>query len=217
MTDTSGAPRVALVDDHVLVGLAISSAIEPHRGLHYVGQAKSVTELIRADLRADVVLLDLQLGDGSQPEENVARLRAHGAHVLVLTAGDNAYLIRRVLRTEALGLIRKSAPPEGIVRALETAARGEPVHSAEWVIDEMTGPLLTGAPLTDREREVMAMFASGMGAKSVARRLGISQNTVNDHLRRVRAIYRQLGRAANTKVELYQRAQEDGYLPPPGA
>jgi len=217
MAVVSAARRVAVVDDHMLVGLAVGSVVESHPTLSYAGHARSVAELIRTSTRADLVLLDLKLGDGSQPEDNVAALRAFGAHVLILTAGDNPYLLRRVLQTEALGVIRKSAPPAVILGAIEAAARGETVHSGEWAIDELTMPLVAGPPLTDREREVMAMFASGMAAKSVARRLGISQNTVNDHLRRVRAIYRQIGRAADTKVQLYQRAQEDGYLPSPGA
>jgi DNA-binding CsgD family transcriptional regulator len=49
----------------------------------------------------------------------------------------------------------------------------------------------------------------------VARRLHISENTVDDHLRRIRTVYSQLCRPANTKVELYQRGMEDGILPYP--
>ena len=59
------------------------------------------------------------------------------------------------------------------------------------------------------------MYASGLGARDVATRLFISENTVNDHLRRIRSVYHQLGRPAATKVELYQRGLEDGYVPVP--
>ena len=54
-----------------------------------------------------------------------------------------------------------------------------------------------------------------MGAKQVAAQLFVSENTVNDHLRRIKRIYRELGRPAATKVELYQRGLEDGYVPAP--
>jgi FixJ family two-component response regulator len=63
----------------------------------------------------------------------------------------------------------------------------------------------------------LALYASGRGAKSVAFELGITENTVDDHLRRIRREYALLGRDAGTKVDLYQRGIEDGYLPPPRA
>nr|WP_284299928.1 hypothetical protein [Homoserinibacter gongjuensis] len=49
----------------------------------------------------------------------------------------------------------------------------------------------------------------------MAQRLNVTENTVADHIRRIRTVYAQLARPANTKVELYQRGLEDGFLPPP--
>ena len=62
---------------------------------------------------------------------------------------------------------------------------------------------------------MLGLYAVGMGAKEVGAALFVSENTVNDHLRRIRTIYHQLGRPAATKVELYQRSLEDGFLPAP--
>ena len=64
-------------------------------------------------------------------------------------------------------------------------------------------------------REVLELYASGVGAKEVAQRLFISEHTVIDHLRQIRKAYQRLGRPAHTKVELYQRGVEDGYVPGP--
>ncbi len=161
------------------------------------------------------MILDLLLRDGSQPVDNVERLRATGAEVLVLTSGDNRFLIREVLRTPTLGVVRKSAPPQEILRAVAFAAQGEPLVTAEWAMTVDTDPEIGSARLTAREREVLALYASGVGAKLVGRQLQISENTVNDYLKRIRAAYLQLGRPANTKVELYQRGIEDGFLPIP--
>ena len=117
--------------------------------------------------------------------------------------------------TGALGIMRKSAPRHVLVEALRAAARGEHVPSTEWASALDTDPLLHGAPLTAREREVLALYASGLNAREVGARLFVSENTVNDHLRRIRSVYAQIGRPAATKVELYQRGIEDGFVPAP--
>ncbi|MDN6258870.1 MAG: helix-turn-helix transcriptional regulator, partial [Corynebacterium sp.] len=63
--------------------------------------------------------------------------------------------------------------------------------------------------------EVLELYASGEPAKRVARLPGISQETVNDYLGRIRVKYQNAGRPAPTKTDLFRRAQEDGYLPGP--
>ena len=208
----SATTRVAVVDDHELVAMAVQSLVETAEGLVFARHAASVAELVRRMRDADLVLLDLSLRDGSEPGENVRLLREWGAEVLVLTSGEDPYLVRAASRAEVLGIVRKSSPREALVAALLSAARGELVPTTEWASALDTDPLLAGAPLTAREREVLSLYASGLGAREVAERLFISENTVNDHLRRIRSLYHQLGRPAATKVELYQRGVEDGYV-----
>jgi DNA-binding NarL/FixJ family response regulator len=207
--------RVAVVDDHELVAIAVQNLVEAAEGLVFARHATSVTELVRRMRDADLVLLDLSLRDGTDPGENVRQIRDWGADVLVLTSGEDPYLVRNASRAEVLGIVRKSMPREALVGALLTAARGEHVPTTEWASALDTDPLLAGAPLTPREREVLSLYASGLGAREVAKQLFISENTVNDHLRRIRSLYHQLGRPAATKVELYQRGIEDGYVQVP--
>ena len=69
--------------------------------------------------------------------------------------------------------------------------------------------------LAPREAEALRMYASGLPMKSVARRMGISPETVKDYLMRVRRRYDEVGRPAATKTELYVRAMEDGLVNPP--
>ncbi len=171
--------------------------------------------LLDGRTRPELVVLDLNLRDGSQPSENVAALRARGMNVLTLTSGENPFLIREVSRSETLGIVRKSAPASEVLDAIASAARGEMVVTTEWAAALDSDPDLRTAPLTAREREVLALYASGVGAKTVATELRISENTVDDHIRRIRTVYRLLGRPANSKVELYRRGVEDGYLPLP--
>lgn len=207
--------RIAIVDDHDLVSVAFEALLAGEAGLLCVRRTSNVSELVRWPCDIDLVVLDLQLGDESTPAENIAALTAWGSRVLVLTSGENPYLVRDASRADPLGIIRKSAPSAVILEAVRLAASGEPVASAEWASALDSDPLLDSAPLTPREREVLELYASGVGAKQVASQLFVSENTVNDHLRRIKRIYRELGRPAATKVELYQRGIEDGYVPAP--
>ena len=209
------AKRIAIIDDHELVAIAVQGLLDGSADLELVRHTTTVAELVRRMRDADLVLLDLSLRDDSTPAANVAAIRDWGAEVLVLTSAENPYLVREASRTEALGIVRKSAPRAELLAAVAAAARGEHVSSTEWASALDTDPLLRGAPLTAREREVLALYASGMGAKEVGAALFVSENTVNDHLRRIRSVYQQLGRPAATKVELYQRGIEDGFMPAP--
>lgn len=212
-----GTFSVAIVDDHALVGLAIGPLIDAAADLEFVGAVASVAALRSADLHPDLVVLDISLRDGSTPAENVERLREREAAVLFLTSGEDRFLVREALRTDALGVVRKSAPPRAILSAIQRAARGELLVDTEWAVTVDGDPDVEGAALTARERSVLALYASGIGAKQVATQLGISENTVNDHLKRIKLVYQRLGRPAPTKVELYRRGVEDGYLPVPGS
>lgn len=207
--------RIAIVDDHALVASAVASLIDAAPELEFVGHAASVPELLSQGVSAELVVLDLALRDSSSPQENVRAITARGMGVLVLTSGENPYLIREAARADILGMVSKTAPTEEIIAAITTAAAGGHVTSTDWAAALDGDPALSAAPLTDREREVLALYASGLGAKSVAQRLHITENTVDDHIRRIRSVYRQLRRPADTKVALYQRGVEDGYLPPP--
>lgn len=116
-----------------------------------------------------------------------------------------------------LGVIRKSAPADDFTEGLRRAARGEVVVSADWAAAIDSDPELAEAVLSPQEGRVLQRYASGMAAKSVAYDLGISEHTVEDYLKRIRSQYAAVGRWSPTKVDLYKRALEDGYLPFPHA
>lgn len=70
--------------------------------------------------------------------------------------------------------------------------------------------------LTPRESEAVRLYAAGLKLSSVARRLGVSDDTTRTYLLRARGKYSDAGRPAPTKTDLYIRAVEDGLLPAPG-
>ncbi len=207
--------RVALVDDHEVVSIAVRSAVEQLDDLEFVGSAATVPDLLAQFADVDIAILDLRLADGSSPVTNVTRLDAAGARTLVFTSGESPYLMRSVAKTHVYGIVRKSAPMSVLVEALRRVAAGETEMSAEWAAAIDTDPQLPSAALSPQEQQVLELLARGLKSQSVAYELGIATTTVDDYVRRIRAKYQRAGRPAHTRIDLYRRAVEDGILPPP--
>jgi DNA-binding NarL/FixJ family response regulator len=203
---------VGAVDDHPAMLEGISNVLSRRfPDLAIVRCAQSVDALLTAGDACDVVLLDLRLDDGSRPLDNVSRLLAAGSRVLVFTQGDDSDLTREALRAGALGVVHKSESGDVLADAVRTVAAGETVLSQRLAAALEGAPSLP-ASLSERERDVLRLYASNLPAKSVARRLGITEGTVKEYLKRIRAKYAELHRPAGTKLDLYHRALEDGVL-----
>lgn len=208
--------RIALVDDHHIVSVAFAALLSGQPGLEYVGSAETVDDVLRDHADIDLVVLDVRLMDGSSPVNNVARLSAAGVKALAFTSGEDRYLVRLIAKTDVLGIVRKSESPETILDAVRAAANNEPVVSAEWASAVDSDPEFDRARLSPQEQKVLTMFADGAKAQVVAYEVGITAATVEDYVKRIRAKYVRAGRPAPTKIDLYKRALEDGFLPMPG-
>jgi DNA-binding NarL/FixJ family response regulator len=173
--------------------------------------------LDRAMRTVDLVLLDIQLRDGSDAADNVGRLTAQGWPVLLFTQERRHHAVARALRAGASGVLSKDEELEVIASAVRSVLSGEPYLSSGWA-EALAGDLPQGAPeLTLRENQAVRLYAAGMKLTSVARRLHVSEDTARTYLSRARAKYANAGRPAPTKTDLYIRAVEDGLLPLPGA
>jgi two-component system response regulator DevR len=207
--------RVALIDDHEIIALGVREAITRVPELSFAGVAATVDELIAAFPDAGLVVLDLRLADGSSPIGNVDRLVERGSAVIAYTSGENPYLLRLVATTPILGIVRKSDPLSVLVETLQQAAGGRAVMSTEWAAAIDSDPGLDDAALSIQEQQVLRLFAAGLKAQSVAAAMKIAVPTVEDYVRRIRGKYARIGRSADTKIDLYKRAIEDGFLPLP--
>lgn len=209
--------RVGLVEDHESVAMGLAAMLAPEPDLDLVLTAESVPELLAAGSALDLVVLDLRLSDGSSPAENVSLLRENGYETLVFTGAENAFLVRTAAQAGVLGVVRKSAPTAAVVEAVRRAASGQQVVTTDWAAAIDSDPRLSDVGLSPRQEEVLTLYASGEKASRVARLTGLSEQTVNDYLARIRQKYAHAGRPAPTKTELYKRALEDGWLPVPQA
>jgi two-component system response regulator DevR len=209
--------RVALIDDHEIIALALREAITQIPELSFAGVSATVDDLLAHHADVGLVVLDLRLADGSSPIGNVERLVEHGAAVIAYTSGESPYLLRLVATTPILGIVRKSDPVAILVDTLRQAASGRAVMSTEWAAAIDSDPGLDAAALSVQEQQVLRLFATGLKAQSVAAAMKIAVPTVEDYVRRIRMKYARIGRSADTKIDLYKRAIEDGFLPLPDA
>jgi DNA-binding NarL/FixJ family response regulator len=213
----SGAIDVAAVDDHPIVLDGLTGWITAgDNGIRLVATAATVDALLAGPGReARVVLLDLDLRDGTTVERNVVAIRAAGPVVLVLAASDKPRSVRAAMRAGALGYVLKSEETAQIQAAIAAVAAGMDWISPRLAYIFATDDASDRPALSPQEARALRLYATGMPMKSVARRMILSEETVKQYVGRVREKYARADRAAPTKLELYHRAVEDGYLPPP--
>lgn len=194
--------------------LGAASILQAQPDFRVVAATETVPQLLALTTKLDVVLLDLVLADDSTPTQNVRRLRLLDIPVLAFTSGDRPAAVREAARAGAIGMIRKSERPSAIVSAIRLALRREVVATSDWAAALDDDAEFVAARLTTREAEVLALYAAGETAERVGAQLGVTRETVTDHIRRIRAKYAAVDRPARSKVDLYKRAVEDGILIP---
>ena len=202
--------EVIVIDDHRVVGLGVTAAFE-NRGVDAsISWAPTVRDAKR--LRGQVAILDLRLADGSDPDRNIADLNGRAIPIVVYTSGDDPYLVRRAIAGGALSIIRKSAPPEDLVEAVLAAADGATFPTPDWAAALDADEDFVADHLSDLEARILTHYASGASSACVARTLSVSKNTVNTYIARIRDRYREAGRHADSRVDLFRRAAEDGLV-----
>jgi two-component system nitrate/nitrite response regulator NarL len=212
-----GRIDVAVVDDHPIIRDGITGWVSlPDSGIRVVAAAATVDAVLAGPGRgADVVLLDLDLGDGTTVERNVTAILGAGPAVLVISASGRPAAVREAMRAGARGYVLKQEEAAELRQAIRAVAAGEDWVSPRLAYIFATDDAVDRPALSAQETRTLQLYATGMPIKSVARRLGIGEETARQYVRRVREKYAQANRAAPTKVDLYHRAVEDGHLPTP--
>lgn len=209
--------RVALIDDHESVRLGLEAACARTTTKQVVFSGSSVVEYLNwrafsAAPPADVVVLDLTLGDGTTVTENVSRLVRDGSPVIIHSVADRPAAVREALVAGAAGVVSKSSRIDDVIEAISTVARGDSLDNVEWASAIEGDRAFASAQLSARERDVLRLYAAGLPLKVVADRLGIAYSTAKENITRVRVKYVEVGRPAPTKVDLLRRAMEDGLV-----
>jgi DNA-binding NarL/FixJ family response regulator len=199
------APVVVLADDHPLFRAALRQAVlqvAPGAVLHDAADAASLRGVVQAQPDADLVLLDLMM-PGSRSFAELAWLRSQfpALAVLVVSATENADVIRQARAFGAAGYVPKSSPLPQLVEAIRTVLDG-----GEWLPQLATeaGTRRSDlaqklASLTPQQFRVLELLARGRLNKQIAAELGISEQTTKAH---VSATLAKLGVRNRTQASL---------------
>lgn len=197
--------RLLIADDHAVVRTGLRQLAATFDDVELVGAAENGAEAVAlcAEHGPDVVLMDLEMPvlDGIGATRRIVEASPEVA-VVVLTSFSDRDQILEALDAGAIGYLLKDAEPAELEKAVRAAARGEAP------LDPRAGRALlsardAGSPLdalSDREREVLAMVASGLPNKLIARELEISEKTVKTHLT---SVFRALGVTDRTQAALW--------------
>lgn len=201
-------PSIAIVEEHSLTRCGIELALAANPAFEVVASVRTTAELEQSAACCDVVILDL----AGQPADLAAALvgscAARGA-VLAVLAGAGAAELLAVLRQGARGAVTLGTEPAELVLAVDAVAHGAIYLAAELsehVGSELRNRRPGGGALTLREIETLRMVAEGLTHSQIARRLGLTEATVNTYVKRIRGKLQ-----AGNKAELTRKAITLGY------
>lgn len=200
--------KLLTVDDHEVVLLGLRIATQGTE-IDIIGEVSSATDAIKSvgQRLPDVVLMDIRM-EGGDGLNTLGRLKLDypDLPIVIFSAYDNPTYIARAVALGAAGFVLKNATREKLLEAIRKAASGD----SAWTRDELrrvTGalaaPRLTGdieVPLTQRESEVLRQMALGLTNKEIAKMLGISYETVKEH---VQHILRKIGVTDRTQAAVW--------------
>jgi DNA-binding NarL/FixJ family response regulator len=197
------AIRVLIAEDHTLVREGTRDILQREPDLSVVAEADRgdrVLGLLRA-AEPDVALVDLRLPGLSGID--VAREAAEASlatRVLILSAFDDEEYVVAALDAGASGYLTKTIPSTELVDAVRRAHAGQVVLQPALAARLASRLQRRPRSLSPREREVLGLLSRGLPNKTIARQLGISERTVENHLRH---IFEKLGVASRTEAAVH--------------
>jgi DNA-binding NarL/FixJ family response regulator len=204
--------RIVIADDHSLFrdGLRSLLVAQGHEVVGEASDGKQAIELTR-EQTPDLVLMDVSMPEVNGIEATRLILTEMPAtKVVILTASENEATLFEAIKAGAQGYLQKNLEADAFFEMLERAKRGEPALTAtlaKKLLQEFAKPTEAASrpkgedTLTAREQEVLELMVQGVTSnRKLAKRLGLSENTVKFHVRNIL-----------DKLRLHNRAEVVGY------
>ncbi len=179
--------RCLAVDDHPTVRQGLGLLFGSADDLELIDTVETGEEALEAieRLQPEIVIMDVRL-PGIDGISAVKRLHqtAPGVKLVMFSAYGDKRLLSDAIAAGARGYVMKGSPPEDLLRAVRT------VHAGKAFVDPSLSPTLlmtqgvADAPLSEREREILQLLAEGYHTEEVARRIGLSGETVKSDTKR---------------------------------
>lgn len=187
---------IIIIDDHPMLRKGLAQLLELEEELHLIAEVGDSADAVSVVTRyePDLILLDLNM-PGQDGLQTLNKLRDAGvdARIIVFTVSDDQADIHRAMYNGADGYLLKDIDPEELLESIKRCVLGEQVVSPgikEVVrralskrLPENLHPALQD--LTDREKDVLRLIASGLPNKAIGQQLDIAEGTVKVHVKRV--------------------------------
>ena len=199
--------QVLIAEDQTMVREALAALLALEEDIEIVAEASRGDEVVPAalDVLPDVALLDIEMPGGDGLSAAVAlRERLPSCRVLIVTTFGRAGYLRRAMESGAVGFLLKDAPASELATAIRRTMAGERVVDPGLAAAALSEGK---SPLTEREREVLAVSANGATIEDIARKLYLSEGTVRNYLS---TAIQKLG--ARNRVEAARLAERQGWL-----
>jgi DNA-binding NarL/FixJ family response regulator len=181
--------KIILIDDHPLLRMGVAGYISRAENMTLTGEFANAAELaawLAAGNRADAALLDRSLPD-ADGLDLVSDLRDAGIKVIMLTIADTEEEISQAVAAGVDGYVVKSSEPAEVVAAIRSVCEGQSSFPLSVMRRMARGEVPSGAlaALTAREMQIVEHVKEGHSNKVIAYKLGLSENTVRNHLRNI--------------------------------
>jgi DNA-binding NarL/FixJ family response regulator len=179
--------RCLAVDDHASVRQGLGLMFGAEQDLELVGAVERGEEVLDAIEREqpEVVIMDVRLPgiDGISALKRIAQT-SPGVKTVVFSAYGDKRLLSDAISAGARGYVMKGSPPEDLLRAVRAVSSGKPFVDPSLSPALLMAQGMADAPLSEREREILQLLAEGYHTEEVARRIGLSAETVKSDTKR---------------------------------
>jgi DNA-binding NarL/FixJ family response regulator len=179
--------RCLAVDDHATVRQGLDLMFGAEGDLELVGTVERGEEVLDAIEREqpEVVIMDVRLPgiDGISALKRISQ-SAPGVKTVVFSAYGDKRLLSDAISAGARGYVMKGSPPEDLLRAIRAVSAGKPFVDPSLSPALLMAQGMADAPLSEREREILQLLAEGYHTEEVARRIGLSAETVKSDTKR---------------------------------
>ena len=178
--------RILLADDHLVVRMGIASILSFEKDMEVVGETDNGADAVRLvhELKPDVVLMDLKMPQLSGAD---ATLQIHAADpnvkILILTTFGTSAELKKAMDGGAAGALLKNSSQNEIIDAIRDVTGGKCVISGE--IRHSIEDMKSVPEMSQRQIEILNLIAKGFSNKEIADILGVSLETVKDHIKKI--------------------------------